>query len=68
MSILQSAGIDGLVAPKDFFVKIREKIIMDTDPGIGKNMHAFCTGGLISLLGKFAFLRLIGLSLTCLLG
>lgn len=57
MSILKSNGIDGLVTSNYSFAKIREKIIIDTDPGIGKNMHAFCIGGLISVLGKFALLE-----------
>ncbi|KZV55056.1 putative uridine nucleosidase 1 [Dorcoceras hygrometricum] len=38
MSILQSDGIYGLVAPKDSFTKFREKIIIDTDPGIDDSM------------------------------
>ncbi|XP_073151332.1 uridine nucleosidase 1 [Henckelia pumila] len=38
MSILHSDGIDGLVVPKDTFSKIREKIIIDTDPGIDDSM------------------------------
>lgn len=36
MSIPRSGEIDGLVIPNNCCAKKREKIIIDTDPGIGK--------------------------------
>lgn len=39
MSILDSGKIDGMVDPDNGFPKKYEKIIIDTDPGIGKKLN-----------------------------